>query len=197
MGQIVLQIHVNKLSLILLSVQSVVSMSCAFVSRGNPCSCYVYLCVGCWLSWEITKQTCCFRWIENVSEELTLWFFISSSYYYSPTYSASLSFLFFLACSLFSFSTQVFLSFSLLTHLRHYLSYQHLIHSYFPAHPCFISLLYILSHLSNLVFLLLLALHSTPTFSWVPAWMVTIVLLLAVGMKVGLLYKPGNGLRNG
>ncbi len=191
---------------LMLSVRSVVSMKYAFVLGGNPCSC----CVGCGLSWEITKQTCCFRLIENVPEELTL---LSLLY---------LLFLLLLLLLLSHWLCLLLLPFllprllrcpgvplPLLTlNLRHHLSYQHLIFSSFSTTSMFhrtpstslLSTLYSLPPLlSPILFSSYSSLSVRPQLSpeCLPAWMVTIVLLLAVGMKVGLLYKPGDGLRNG
>lgn len=86
-----------------------------------------------------------------------------------------------------------------------YLSYQHLIFSSFSTtsmfHPLIhLSPLYsVFSPTSPLLFSSYSSLSIRPQLSpeCLPAWMVTIVLLLAVGMKLGLLYKPGDGLRNG
>lgn len=163
--------------LIQISVQSVFSMSYAFVLGGNPCGCYVCLCVGCWLSSEITKQTCCFKLIEKLPEELTLPF--PSSHPPATTPSPSSPFLSSPSaprCGCFQPQTPS------LT--------QHLIFSSFFVTSVFHSSPLLFSSYSSLSI-------GTPLFPWVLAWMATIVSLLSVGMKVGLLYKPGDGLRNG
>lgn len=133
--------------LIQISIQSVFSMSYAFVLGGNPCGCYVCLCVGCWLSSEITKQTCCFKLIEKLPEELTLPFPLSHPPATTPSPSSpSLSPPSAPRCGCFQPQTPS------LT--------QHLISPHSPSHQCFIPLLCILS---TLVFLLLLPLHWNPT----------------------------------
>lgn len=168
--------------LIQISIQSVFSMSYAFILGGNPWGCYVCLCVGCWLSSEITKQTCCFKLIEKLPEELTLPFPLSHPPATTPSPSSpSLSPPSAPRCGCFQPQTPS------LT--------QHLISPHSPSHQCFI--------FSSVFYPLLFSSYSSLSIGTplppprVLAWMATIVSLLSVGMKVGLLYKPGDGLRNG
>lgn len=91
-------------------------------------------CVGCWISWEVTKQACCLRLTENVPEELTLSFPSLSP---PPTaLPLTPSPFFLLIFSLFLQYPGVPLPLRTLN-LKHYLSYQNHILSSFSSTSMF------------------------------------------------------------